>query len=118
MTVKAVLAALVLAGIATAVGARQKPDTSTGPDPLQTLSRGGRERSYLLHDFSGGRRAPLVLVLHGGGGNAGNAAEMTGFDRIGARERLILVYPNGTSARERVRMFTWNAGHCCAAAMR
>jgi polyhydroxybutyrate depolymerase len=87
-------------------------------DSLQTLSHGGRERSYLLHDFSGGKRAPLVLLLHGGGGNAENAVMMTGFDRIGARERLIVVYPNGTSARESVPMLTWNAGHCCAHAMR
>jgi polyhydroxybutyrate depolymerase len=104
MSLEALLAVLLLAGAAT--------------DAVHSLSHGGRERSYLLHDFSGGRKAPLVLVLHGGGGNARNAAEMTGFDRIAARERLIVIYANGTSARERGRMLTWNAGHCCASAMR
>lgn len=117
MTPKHCLTAVVLAALAaTLVAARF--EGADRPDTLHTLSHGGRQRSYLLHDFSGGKRAPLVLVLHGGGGNAENAAQMTGFDRVGARERLLVVYPNGTSAREAVRMFTWNAGHCCGAAMR
>jgi len=58
-----------------------------------------------------------VIVLHGGGGNAANAVQMTGFDRIAQREGLIAVYPDGTSAREGGRFLTWNAGHCCSAAM-
>lgn len=87
-------------------------------DSERTLAVGGRERSYLVHDFSRGRPAPLVFVLHGGGGNAANAVRMTGFDRIGRREGLIVVYPNGTAARPRVPLLTWNAGHCCASAMK
>jgi len=85
--------------------------------PARTIMAGGRQRSYLVHDFSRGRQAPMVIVLHGGGGNAENAVKMTGFDRIGQREGLIIVYPNGTAARERVPLLTWNAGHCCASAM-
>lgn len=84
----------------------------------RTIMVGGRQRSYLVHDFSRGRQAPVVIVLHGGGGNAENAVTMTGFDRIGQREGLIVVYPNGTAARERVALLTWNAGHCCASAMK
>jgi polyhydroxybutyrate depolymerase len=83
----------------------------------QTITHGGRQRSYLVHDFSRGPEAPLVIVLHGGGGNADNAVQMTGMDRIAAREGLIVVYPNGTAGRERGRLLTWNAGHCCASAM-
>lgn len=58
----------------------------------------------------------MVIVLHGGGGNAENAVRMTGFDRIASRDRFIAVYPNGTGGRAG-RLLTWNAGHCCAAAM-
>lgn len=87
-------------------------------DPnLRTVTHGGRERTYLVHDHARGGRAPVVVVLHGGGGNGANAVKMTGFDRIAAREGLIAVYPEGTSAFERLKMLTWNAGHCCASAM-
>ncbi len=84
----------------------------------QTVVVGGRQRSYLVHDFSRVAQAPVVIVLHGGGGNAENAVRMTGFDRIGQREGLIVLYPNGTAAREGVPLLTWNAGHCCASAMK
>lgn len=111
------LTAVVVAALAaTFVSAHY--ESADGPDALHTLSHGGQQRSYLLHDFSGGTRAPLVLVLHGGGGNAENAVKMTGFDRVGARERLLVVYPNGTAARRGLPMLTWNAGHCCGSAMR
>ena len=83
----------------------------------RSLRHGGRKRTYLVHDFGTGEPAPVVIVLHGGGGNAENAVRMTGFDRIAARDRFIAVYPNGTAGRERGRLLTWNAGHCCAAAM-
>jgi polyhydroxybutyrate depolymerase len=93
---------------------RERGETSGGE---RTLVVGGRQRTYLVHDFSRGAPAPVVIVLHGGGGHAENAVHMTGMDRVAARERLIAVYPNGTAARERRTLLTWNAGHCCAAAM-
>jgi len=84
----------------------------------RTMRHGGRERTYLVHDFGRGRApAPVVIVLHGGGGNAENAVRMTGFDPIAARDGFIVVYPNGTARLPRARFLTWNAGHCCAAAM-
>jgi polyhydroxybutyrate depolymerase len=95
----------------------QNPPPRAAASSEETLAHGGRQRSYLVHDFSRGRKAPAVIVLHGGGGNAENAVNMTGFDRIAAREGLIAVYPNGTAGRAGGRLLTWNAGHCCAAAM-
>src|SRR5687768_8501408 len=74
----------------------------------KTITVGGQRRTYLVHDFSRTRPAPLVFVLHGGGGNAENAVSMTGFDRVGEREGLIVVYPNGTAARPRAPLLTWN----------
>jgi polyhydroxybutyrate depolymerase len=83
----------------------------------RAITHGGRQRTYLVYDHGRGGPAPVVIVLHGGGGNAANAVRMTGFNRVAAREGLIVVYPNGTSARPGGRFLTWNAGHCCAAAM-
>lgn len=64
-----------------------------------------------------GAPVPVVVVLHGGGGNATNAEQMTGFTALVDRERIIVVYPEGTAKRARVRLLTWNAGHCCGHAM-
>lgn len=60
-------------------------------------------------------RVPLVIVLHGGGGNALNAETMTGFTDKAKAEGFIVAYPDGTSRRR--QLFTWNAGHCCGYAM-
>jgi polyhydroxybutyrate depolymerase len=66
-----------------------------------------------------GRPLPLVLVLHGGGGNAANAEAMTGFTAKAREEGFIVVYPEGTgrAGRRGQHLLTWNAGHCCGSAM-
>lgn len=88
--------------------------------PRQTLMHQGVERSYLIRtpDESALRNGPvpLVLVLHGGGGNAESAERMTGFTDKALKEGFIVAYPDG-SGRFRDKLLTWNAGHCCGYAM-
>src|ERR1700739_393409 len=55
---------------------------------------------------------PLVLVLHGGGGNADQAARPTGMNEAADKAPFIAVFPEGT-ARKESRLLTWNAGNCC-----
>ncbi|MEE9913585.1 MAG: polyhydroxybutyrate depolymerase [Deltaproteobacteria bacterium] len=62
------------------------------------------------------KRAPLVLVLHGGGGNADHAERMTGFTEKALSENFIVAYPEGTGRFG--KFLTWNAGHCCGWAMK
>jgi len=85
----------------------------------QTLMHDSIKRSYEVRIpkglENGGTRVPLVLVLHGGGGNAVNAEEMTGFTEKAMKENFIVVYPEGTGRFGRI--LTWNAGHCCGRAM-
>jgi len=85
----------------------------------RTIMSGGVERSYQLHEpaqsLPGTR--PLVLVLHGGGGNGVISAAMSGFNAKADAEGFLAVYPNG-SGRFGERLLTWNATHCCAYAMR
>ena len=87
----------------------------------QSFMHQGITRGYVVRApkdlVRGGAPVPLVLVLHGGGGNAENAEKMTGFTQLVERERIIVVYPEGTSRRAFVRLLTWNAGHCCGFAM-
>jgi polyhydroxybutyrate depolymerase len=74
----------------------------------------GRDRRFLVHDFSGGAQAPVVIVLHGGGGHPENAVSMSQMDRVAQREKFIAVYPGGTGGMPGGKLLTWNAGHCCA----
>ena len=100
------LAALALAAVVLgvlALHAQTRADSGRGPAE-RTMGHGGRQRTYLVHDFGRGTApAPVVIVLHGGGGNAENAVRMTGFDRIAARDGIIAVYPDGTSRLPRMR---------------
>jgi polyhydroxybutyrate depolymerase len=109
--------ALLLAAIGGVMALGAQGGAASAGRSERTLLHDGRQRTYLVHDFARGGPAPVVIVLHGGGGNASNAAKMTGFDRVAAREGLVAVYPNGTAGREGGRLLTWNAGHCCASAM-
>lgn len=116
--VRALLAVAVLVGAAGDVDADGQ--AASGRQPVErTLAHGGRQRSYLVLDGAATAPAPVVIVLHGGGGNAQNAIRMTGFDRLASREGIVAVFPNGTRGRDSAgRLLTWNAGHCCASAMR
>lgn len=80
----------------------------------ETLEHQGRARNFLVHDYSGGKRAPVVIVLHGGGGDPENGVNMSQMDVLAAREHFIAVYPGGTGGMPGNRLLTWNATHCCA----
>jgi polyhydroxybutyrate depolymerase len=87
----------------------------------QTLSMeyGGRERTALIHvpaSYDKQTPMPLVLVLHGGGGNAANAARMARMDDPADKRGFLVVYPNGTG-RLKTALLTWNAWDCCGYAM-
>jgi polyhydroxybutyrate depolymerase len=88
-------------------------------DHVLALTVGQRGRTYLLHlppVYDGKRLLPLVIVLHGGGGNAPGAVRMTGFSEKADKEGFVVVYPNG-SGRLKTRLLTWNSGNCCGYAM-
>lgn len=86
----------------------------------QELTVNGQVRSFILRKpemISGNsQKYPLVIALHGGGGNAQNAQNMMGWTELGQREGFIVAYPNGTGRRENV-FLTFNAKHCCHHAM-
>lgn len=92
------------------------------PDSVRTLKVGGFERRYLLHLPVGAPTGPLplVVVLHGGGGNGAEMASMSGFDAEADLHGFVVAYPDGTGKRRpwlETRgagdLLTWNAGHCC-----
>ncbi|ENU79890.1 hypothetical protein F975_02226 [Acinetobacter sp. ANC 3789] len=64
----------------------------------------GIQRQYLVLDAHRQKPAPLVMVLHGGGGNASRMLQR--WQSVAQREGLIVVAPNAEKA-------TWNALGCC-----
>jgi polyhydroxybutyrate depolymerase len=72
----------------------------------------GRERTYIVHLPPASKQTkplPLVLVLHGGGGNAENAINMANMNGLADKEGFIVVYPNG-SGRLKDKVLSWNDG--------
>ena len=91
-------------------------EDARGKDTRFSIQYEGRERSWIVHQppsYNPGKRWPVVLVFHGGGGNGEQMAGMTGFSHKADREGFLAVYPNGTG-RWQNRFLTWNAGNCCA----
>ena len=113
-----VSAIVLLAG--RGVGAFAAGPGGTASGQRHSLLHDGIVRGYVVREPAGLARRqgklPLVLVLHGGGGNAANAETMTGFTEKANEEGFLVAYPEGTS-RFPGRLLTWNAGHCCGLAM-
>jgi len=83
------------------------------------LSINGEKRSYIIHvpeSYDETMPTPLVLVLHGGGGNAKNIENVSGFNEKADEEGFIVIYPDGTGRFQR-KLLTWNAGFCCGYAL-
>ncbi len=76
-------------------------------------------RKYLFYAPPAVKREsklPVVLVFHGGAGNAKRIQYYTGFDALAKEKGFLAVYPYGTG---NIKSFlTWNAGSCCAYAKR
>jgi polyhydroxybutyrate depolymerase len=107
--------------------AREKRDEPSDPNPTKIVAAGtyrfnfqhdGIRREYLVHVPAKalGHPAPMVLALHGGGGDmdfqAGNYGLVEKSDAAG----FIAVFPSGYSRFASGILGTWNAGKCCGQA--
>lgn len=61
--------------------------------------------------------APLILALHGGGGDPDQFAKASGLARAAVRAGYAVAFPAGTGRRDD-RLLTWNGGYCCGSAAR
>lgn len=75
------------------------------------------DRFYLIDLPEVAEGAPLILALHGGGGNPAQFARSSGLGRAVTAAGYAVVFPAGTSRRGG-RLLTWNGGYCCGAAAR
>jgi polyhydroxybutyrate depolymerase len=80
----------------------------------------GITRKYLVHvpsQYDPAKPAPLLISMHGGGGNMDYQANDQNYGQITASNRygFVVVFPNGYS-RFGGKLATWNAGNCCGPA--
>lgn len=121
------LAALLASALLTMSFSTTGRAANSGDEPLQQMQVGGLTRTYILHVPAGlarGKPVPLVVALHGGGGNARASVQQTGLNDVADREGFIVVHPNGTgkarpllNAMGKGFFFSWNAGTCCGYAV-
>ncbi|MHC1782233.1 MAG: PHB depolymerase family esterase [Anaerolineaceae bacterium] len=91
------------------------PSTLPAGDSTRKLDFEGFERSYIIHvpsDYDKTQPLAVVLIFHGGGGNAENAMNTSDFNEQADRSGFLAVYPNG-SGRLGDKILTWNGGTCC-----
>ena len=86
-----------------------------------TVEHGGLTRMYRLHvpaRYDRAAPAPLLVALHGGGGNMDYQAndQLYGLIAKSEREGFVAVFPNGYSRLKSGKFATWNAGTCCGGA--
>ena len=82
----------------------------------------GITREYLVHVPRSYRGAPtpVLIALHGGGGDDDFQADDSRYKLISKSEQagFIAVFPNGYSRFRSGVLATWNAGTCCGAAQK
>ncbi|MDD2942437.1 MAG: alpha/beta fold hydrolase [bacterium] len=83
------------------------------------LVQQGKNRSYFVHipPHESSAILPVVIYLHGGGGNASQFRHDNNSDAAADKFGYIAVYPNGSGVFSD-KLLTWNAGHCCGYAQK
>ncbi len=97
---------LLLAGCGLGAQPAAAADEPRRGDIRGTVQSGGLSRTYLLHVPPGDDPAapwPLVLALHGGGGQGRGMPLLTGLSRLADRRGFLVVYPDGVGR-------SWNDG--------
>jgi len=101
--------------------ASESKQALTSGDYTFELVHDGIKRMYVLHvpkSYQASQPTPLVLSLHGGGGNMQYQATDEYYHLISKSEQagFIAAFPNGYSSMRRGKLATWNAGICCGKA--
>lgn len=87
-----------------------------------SLVHDGLTRTYKVHAsslYNKTKSTPLIIALHGGGGNAENGPRYFGLNEKSDKEGFIVVYPEGSGKKILGKTFAaWNAGKCCGDALK
>ncbi len=84
-------------------------------DKDHSFKLNGYKRAFAVHtppSYKYDKKMPMVMVLHGGGGNNKQVVEQTKMNETADKHGFIVVYPEGTGRK----FHTWNSGACCGKA--
>jgi polyhydroxybutyrate depolymerase len=85
------------------------------PAGAETVSVTLGARSYRADLPADPAGAPVILALHGGGGNPAQFARSSRLSGPAVAAGYAVIYPAGSG---RTRFLTWNGGYCCGMAAR
>jgi polyhydroxybutyrate depolymerase len=105
--------AVTLLGVALVIAACSPwptpPSGFVNGTSLHHITVGGRDRSYRLYKpAAASASAPLVVVLHGFSGSAGQAERAYGWDKLADTAKFVVAYPDGLS-----RAWNVDGEGCC-----
>lgn len=94
----------------------QWPEWEPG-DAQITVCQGRTAREAILYVPSDLEEpAPLLLLLHGGGGSAGQVRASSRMDAVADEQGFAVLYAQGTPPRRNSPLHAWNAMACCGTA--
>lgn len=106
------IAVIVLIGIKIYNSSRTENTSSRDYD--FSISHNNTARKYRVHlptSYDGNAKTPVILNLHGGGGNIDSMSAMTGMNSTSDKYGFIVVYPEGTVQKMLGKSLgSWNAG--------
>jgi poly(3-hydroxybutyrate) depolymerase len=92
------------------LGAQPAASSTRTPDGEVKITIAGRDRRALVVNAPvDASNRPVVLVLHGGMGNAEDMRRRTGFDALARKEGFMVVYAEGTDFGD--GRYAWNTGY-------
>jgi polyhydroxybutyrate depolymerase len=122
---KRALALVILCLVPAVIAAKRRAVRSgggqlAGRDHVRSVNAGGLRHDfhvYVPSSYDGSSTVPVVLFFHGGGGNAEQGEGTVHLRATAEKHGFLLVRPEGYD-RSGLGIRTWNAGHCCSAAVR
>lgn len=72
---------------------------------------------YIPTNYSKNNLYPIVFLFHGGGGNALQFESTINYTNLAEKEKIILIYPQGSGYLSKEKLLTYNANFCCGSSL-